>query len=97
MSRGVRPEPLHHGEGARETLQHLRPHREVPGRPGRSLGSQQRFCLYLFRDDRRCVGGEEGDGWQGAGREADPGGLLHHKEASHPDSWTLHGPTLTRL
>jgi len=69
----------------------------VPGGPGRPLGPQQGLRLHLLRDYRGRLGGQEGDGRQGAGREADQGGLLHHQEAAHPDTRPIHGPALQGL
>ena len=66
----------------------------MPGGARRPLWPQQRLRLHLLRDHRGCLGGQEGDGRQGAGREADQGGLLHHEEAAHPDTGQIHGPAL---
>ena len=97
MLGSVRPVPVHHREGAGETLQLVRAHREVSSSSGWTLRPQPWLRLHLLRHRGGRYRGPEDDGRQGVGREADPRGLLDHEAAPHPDPGDVHGQALAGL
>ena len=90
MSGSVQTELLHHSAGAGEAVWPVWSDQEVPGGAGPLLWL---LCLplCLLRDGGAGGGGQEADGWAGAGREEGLGGLLHHQWATHFHQETQQG------